>query len=533
MAQTSTLTLDADVLVLGGGPAGTWAALTAAEAGARVVLADKGYVGTSGATAPSNTGAWYLPPDPGRREAVIEQRWPGTLGLADRGWMERVMDVSWRRIDQMAERGYPFPVDETGKPYRANLRGPDYMRFMRQQVEKAGVRILDHAPGLELLVDGDGVVAGAAGHLRRTGENWRVNAGAVVLATGGCAFLSKALGCNVLTGDGYLMAAEAGAEMSGMEFSSVYGLAPLGSAVTKGLPFFWASFTYEDGTPVPGKGDRATTVASGLVEGRQVFATLDKADEAMRGYLRRSQPNCFLPYDRAGIDPFTQPFPVTLRLEGTVRGTGGIRLAGEDCSTPVPGLFAAGDAATREDIGGANSGAGGPNASWAIATGALAGAGAARFAKGFAGVERMRAGVGGAALRAGGTGKPVYAPNDVVLATQAEVLPLNRNYFRTGAKLGVSLSRLDGLWTELRDRAPAPGSDPVRAREAAAMVATARWMYASARLRTETRGINKRLDHPGTDTGFARRILSGGLDELWVRAEATARESKSLVGVAA
>jgi glycine/D-amino acid oxidase-like deaminating enzyme len=49
-------TLEADVLVLGGGPAGTWAAWTAASAGARVVLADKGYCGTSGATAPSGTG---------------------------------------------------------------------------------------------------------------------------------------------------------------------------------------------------------------------------------------------------------------------------------------------------------------------------------------------------------------------------------------------------------------------------------------------------------------------------------------------
>ncbi|WP_373418886.1 FAD-dependent oxidoreductase [Rhodococcus opacus] len=44
----SRLEIDADVLVLGGGPAGTWAALAAARAGARVVLADKGYCGTSG-----------------------------------------------------------------------------------------------------------------------------------------------------------------------------------------------------------------------------------------------------------------------------------------------------------------------------------------------------------------------------------------------------------------------------------------------------------------------------------------------------
>ncbi|WP_217582193.1 FAD-binding protein, partial [Lysinibacillus sp. GbtcB16] len=89
-------------------------------------------------------------------------------------------------------------------------------RLMRKQVKKAGVRILDHSPALELLADEHGV-AGAAGVNNQTQAAWRVDAAAVVIATGGCAFLSKALGTNVLTGDGYLLAAEAGASMSGME----------------------------------------------------------------------------------------------------------------------------------------------------------------------------------------------------------------------------------------------------------------------------------------------------------------------------
>lgn len=59
----SGLDITCDVLVLGGGPAGTWAAFEAARAGARVVLADKGFCGTSGATAPSGTSIWYVEPD--------------------------------------------------------------------------------------------------------------------------------------------------------------------------------------------------------------------------------------------------------------------------------------------------------------------------------------------------------------------------------------------------------------------------------------------------------------------------------------
>ena len=52
MPRTEREEMAADVLVIGGGPAATWAAVAAATAGASVILVDKGYVGTSGATAP-------------------------------------------------------------------------------------------------------------------------------------------------------------------------------------------------------------------------------------------------------------------------------------------------------------------------------------------------------------------------------------------------------------------------------------------------------------------------------------------------
>jgi succinate dehydrogenase/fumarate reductase flavoprotein subunit len=59
----------------------------------------------------------------------------------------------------------------------------------------------------------------------------------------------------------------------------------------------------------------------------------------------------------------------------------------------------------------------------------------------------------------------------------------------------------------------------VRAREAAAMVATARFMYASASQRTETRGMHKHTDFPELDPAQQRRLISGGLDRIWVRPE--------------
>lgn len=196
----------------------------------------------------------------------------------------------------------------------------------------------------------------------------------MVLATGGCAFLSGALGTNTDTGDGALFAAEVGAELSGMEFSNAYGIAPEGTSVTKTAFYSFATFYQEDGRVLEGAASQGgrSVIARELLTGARVYARLDRADESARAAMRLAQPNFFLTFDRLGIDPFTDRFAVTLLAEGTVRGTGGIRITGDDCATGVAGLYAAGDAATREEICGGFTGGGSHNAAWAISSGSWA-----------------------------------------------------------------------------------------------------------------------------------------------------------------
>ncbi|MDT0483928.1 FAD-binding protein [Streptomyces doebereineriae] len=76
-------------------------------------------------------------------------------------------------------------------------------------------------------------MSGARALDRTTSETVRIQAGTVVLAVGGCAFQSKTPGCDVNTGDGALLAAEAGAQLSGMEFSNAYAIAPKGTSLTR------------------------------------------------------------------------------------------------------------------------------------------------------------------------------------------------------------------------------------------------------------------------------------------------------------
>lgn len=510
----------ADVLVIGGGPAGCWAAIAAAESGASVVLVDKGYCGTSGAAASAGVGVWYVPPEAQAREAAMASREQMGGYLADREWMGRVLDETYEQVGRLADWGYPFPAGNDGRQARTSLQGPEYMRRMRRKVSRSRVKIWDQSPALELLRRGDGAVAGATGVRRQKGGTWTVHAGATIIATGGCSFLGGGFGCDVLTGDGHLLAAEAGAQLSGMEFSNSYAICTAFGSVTKTAFYHWATFLHEDGREIEAAGGKSRSPIARALMREKVYAILDRAEPELWPLLRRAQPNFFLPFDRAGIDPFTERFEITLRLEGTIRGTGGLRVVDAHCATSVPGLFAAGDASTRELICGGFTGGGSHNAAWAISSGTWAGRGAAAYAR--------RAGAAGAATPIGGVGlRPTETATDdlswreIVPAVQAEVHPYDKNYFRTGDGLRSSSRRLDRLWEQARRTLRATRGDAVRTREASAMLAHARWMYAAGARRTETRGMHKRLDHAAQDPAQHHRLLVGGLDELWVDVDPT------------
>lgn len=125
--SNDVLTLEADVLVIGGGPAGTWAAWTAASRGAKVVLVDKGYCGTSGATAPSGVGVWYVPPDAEAREDARASREAMGGHLADRAWMDRV-------LDQTYENHQDFPQLDPTQQRRLVTSGLDTIQVRPEPV---------------------------------------------------------------------------------------------------------------------------------------------------------------------------------------------------------------------------------------------------------------------------------------------------------------------------------------------------------------------------------------------------------------
>jgi L-aspartate oxidase len=518
------LALSTDVLVIGGGMAGAWTATAAAREGASVVLVDKGYCGTSGVTATAGPGHWWVPPDPPEaRGNAIRSRNALAHGLADPGWMERVIALTWETLPTLA-RYYDFPTDEQGIVQYRGLRGPEYMRALRAQIADLGVTILDHSPALELLLHADGSVAGARGLRRqRNGEPWQIRAGATVLATGGTSFLSHLLGARNNTGDGYLMGAEAGAGLSGLEFTAIYTIAPAHSNMTRSMSYAFATYYDAAGEelPVPPGPDQTRPLARAMLEG-PVFCSLHRMPADIRRQLPTISPNVMLPFARWGIDPFHDRFPVTLHNDGTIRGTGGLCIAGEDCRTEVPGLFAAGDAATRELVAGATSGGGAQNSAWALSSGHWAGRGAARLARSAGRRDQGPAyPAGRAGLRPARGTKPVDL-EAARAAVRGEMLPYDKVLFRTAAGLRRSQAVLEEAWTELRDHAAGEGRERLRARETAALLATARWSVAGALARNESRGLHVREDRPAADPAQARRQRVGGLETVWTAPDGVA-----------
>ncbi|MEU1207917.1 FAD-binding protein [Nocardia sp. NPDC005825] len=511
---------DADVLVLGGGPAGSWAALAAAAAGARVLVVDKARCGSSGPTARGGVTLWNIPSGAAREDAV-RQNFAHGGGLGEPDWMYRVLEETHRRVGQLVHGGFHFQGEHAERPSRVYLDGAKYLGRLRRSMVIAGIRILDHHPALQLITDKDGVVSGAAGvALHGESPNWIVRARAVVLATGGCAFLSGGAGTDVDTGDGLLMGAEAGAELSGMEFSNAYSLAPVAdswplggrpvSAVFASDQVMHFATLYDESRSVlwgQGCGSRAQAFAA-IADGRRVYAALDELPEAVRAELLRLGPSP------------TGQVPMGAVLEGTVRGTGGLRLVGPDCATTVPGLYGAGDVTTREPITGAVSGFGGQNGAWSISSGVWAGAGAAGFAE-----SRRKLGKARPVPGVGLGDKSRLDPRAVVGLVQEHTLPLRRSYWRSDGSLRDSIGELDGLWPGAELALGGKGPDRLWARQAAALLAVARWTKYSALARTETRGMHRRTDHPGAGSDWRVRLLSGGLESVWVRPQPVVAEA--------
>jgi succinate dehydrogenase/fumarate reductase flavoprotein subunit len=281
------------------------------------------------------------------------------------------------------------------------------------------------------------------------------------------------------------------------------------------MSYSFATYYDADGRELdaPPYGPAQTRFLAKAMQKGPVLCSLHRLPNDIKARLHRISPNVPLVFDRWGIDPFRDRFEVTLHTDGTIRGLGGVKTIGSDCETGVPGLFVAGDNAAREHVAGAISGGGNVNSAWALSSGLISGQAAAARSQHFRTPAGQPVGLGRAGLQPSGSARPADL-GLVQAAMRREMQDFDRALFRSAAGLETSRRTLDEAWKEVATHAQ---GHELRTREAAALLATARWSVASALVRRESRGMHLRVDATDMRDDFGHRLLSGGLDDVWVR----------------
>ncbi|RWA15306.1 oxidoreductase [Mycolicibacterium elephantis DSM 44368] len=236
-----TIRLDCDVLVIGGGTAGTMAALTAAEHGAQVLLLEKAHVRHSGALAMGMDGVNNaVIPGKATPEDYVAEITRANDGIVNQRTVYQTATRGFAMVQRLERYGVKFEKDEHGEyAVRRVHRSGSYVlpmpegkdvkkalyRVLRQRSMRERIRIENRLMPVRVLTADTGRAVGAAAFNTRTGEFVAVAAKAVILATGACGRLGlPASGYLYGTyenptnaGDGYSMAYYAGAELSGIE----------------------------------------------------------------------------------------------------------------------------------------------------------------------------------------------------------------------------------------------------------------------------------------------------------------------------
>lgn len=232
--------LECDVLVIGGGTAGTMAALTAAENGAQVLLLEKAHVRHSGALAMGMDGVNNaVIPGKATPEDYVAEITRANDGIVNQRTIYQTATRGFAMVQRLERYGVKFEKDEHGEyAVRRVHRSGSYVlpmpegkdvkkalyRVLRQRSMREKIQIENRLVPVRVLTD-NGRAVGAAALNSRTGEFVVVAAKAVILATGACGRLGlPASGYLYGTyenptnaGDGYSMAFHAGAELSGIE----------------------------------------------------------------------------------------------------------------------------------------------------------------------------------------------------------------------------------------------------------------------------------------------------------------------------
>ena len=544
--------LESDVLVIGAGGAGMYAALEAARAGASVILADRSLIGRGGATvmAQMTVAVALGEQTPDSWEYHLADTLAAGRGLCNESLSAmlcqdgpariREMDawkVGWARegdhIAQVQAPGHDRPrcvyVDVLST-------GPAVSRTLRTQLNLAsGIRRIGDLAIVDIVVR-DGRACGAVAVHLSTGETVTLAAKSVIIATGGLTRLYRRNSASFnMGGDGYALALRAGAELIDMEFVQFFPIGHLAPRLVGMDPIMWDPFRYKLGGKLLNgdlqefEEDYATLDARS--DGKYVL-TRDRATYAISKEVEsgRGSPagGAYLSFQHVPDAELRRAFgPVIDRLAANGIDLtkqlvevapiahyhmGGVRVD-ETMQSTIPGLYACGEA-----IGGANGAnrLSGNAITEAFVFGARAGQSAAKNALSASSHWSDAAAAPTVDLLRSADKRDT--PNLAVAVTDLQALMADKvGPFRTEEKLGEAIVEIDRMASELGAAPPSSGMsfDPLLIDwlDLRNMLQVAKAVAVPALARKESRGAHQRDDHPGLEEAWTLNqiiTLDGG-----------------------
>ena len=347
------------------------------SAGARVLVVSKGIVGKSGLTRTAVTGFQVAlgNTDPRDNPSVhFEDSIRGSYGLADPELVKIFTEEAPAAVADIESFGARFDRDENGdliqqsldssQTYPRSIRkgdalGTPIMQALRKQMRKTNIPTLQEVLVTKLLKSGD-QVTGAIAIDFRTGDLLHISAKAVIMATGGGGEIFPVHSNTPdATGDGTILALEAGADLVDMEFILMLGHAVLYPEPVRGVLFTY-QYLLPKGARAPYNGEDEPFLAKYDPEGsdnpaRHIYA------RAIHSEVRagRGSPHGGVYFDPGTVSfdtlketlpsqtKFLQTLGVDMRkpIEVGVAAhyfCGGIKI-GPHAQSTVPGLYAVGE----------------------------------------------------------------------------------------------------------------------------------------------------------------------------------------------
>ncbi len=371
--------ISTDLLIIGGGAAGLWAAITALEQAPEldVTIIEKAHVHRSGCLAMGLNAINLHLGENASPQNYVDYVAADNYGVVRRDLLHSIARNADRAAPKLESLGIPFPKDPHGNYVRRSARsivmhGERVKPTLAQRALELGARVFNHTAVTNLIQGDDGGINGAQGLHLHSRSVIRVSARATFITTGGASGIykpnspgsarKKTWYCPYNAGGGLALGIEAGAEMTSFEMRFIALRTKDVIAPTGTLAFLPQSEQLNNRNE-PYLDLRKRQLGRGLTTSERLLATIDEHrqgnapcvvtidqlseaeyDELIRSYLQMAPAIVLLLKETPDADE--KRIEVT-GSEPYVNGGHGMGGFWVDINrrTSLPRLYAAGDAA--------------------------------------------------------------------------------------------------------------------------------------------------------------------------------------------